>query len=79
MMRSGTARPRGSITATVIAGVGIVLSAIMLMAFAVFGPQLKAYGRCLGAASSSADQQVCQTQFIHAVNRELSALRTSGG
>jgi len=73
--RSRTKLPRGSVVATVIAAVGIVLSAAMLLAFAVFGPQLKAYGRCLGAATTSADRQACQTQFIHAVNRELTTLQ----
>ena len=76
--RSRTRLPRGSVVATVIAAVGIVLSTAMLLAFAVFGPQLKAYGRCLGAATTSADRQACQTQLIHAVNRELSTLRTTG-
>ena len=76
--RSRTKLPRGSVVATVIAAVGIVLSTAMLLAFAVFGPQLKAYGRCLGAATTSADRQACQTQLIHAVNRELSTLRTTG-
>ena len=64
--------------ATVIAGVGIILSVIMLIAFAVFGKQLTAYGRCLSLASTSADRQACQTQFIHAVNRELTTLQTPG-
>ena len=76
--RSRTARPRGSVTATVIAAIGIVLSVVMLLAFIVFAPQLKAYGRCLGAATTGADQQACQTQLIHAVNRELTNLRTTG-
>ncbi len=76
--RSRTARPRGSVTATVIAGVGIVLSVVMLLAFAVFGKQLNTYGRCLSAASTSADRQTCQSQFIHAVNRELTTLRANG-
>src|SRR5215468_176437 len=71
--RSRTTRPRGSVIATVIAGVGIIL-----VAFAVFGKQLTAYGRCLSLASTSADRQACQTQFIHAVNRELTTLRTIG-
>ena len=73
--RGRTRRPRGSIIATVIAGVGIILSVIMLIAFAVFGKQLTAYGRCLSLASTSADRQACQTQFIHAVNRELTTLQ----
>ena len=73
--RGRTTRPRGSIIATVIAGVGIILSVLMLIAFAVFGKQLTAYGRCLSLASTSADRQACQTQFIHAVNRELTTLQ----
>ena len=76
--RSRTKRPRGSVTATVIAGVGIILSVIMLIAFAVFGKQLTAYGRCLTTASTSADRQACQTEFIHSVNRELTGLQTTG-
>jgi len=75
--RGRTTRPRGSIIATVIAGVGIILSVIMLIAFAVFGKQLTAYGRCLSLASTSADRQACQTQFIHAVNRELTTLQAT--
>jgi hypothetical protein len=75
--RGRTTRPRGSIIATVIAGVGIILSVIMLIAFAAFGKQLATYGRCLSLASTSADRQACQTQFIHAVNRQLTALQTT--
>ena len=75
--RGHTTRPRGSVIATVIAGVGIILSVIMLIAFAVFGKQLTTYGRCLSLASTSADRQACQTQFIHAVNRELTTLQTT--
>ena len=75
--RSRTARPRGSVAATVIAGAGIILSAIMLLAFATFGKQLHAYGQCLSQASTSADRQACQNQFINAVNREIAAFRTS--
>ena len=76
--RSQTARPRGSIAAAVIAGAGIILSAIMLLAFATFGKQLNAYGQCLSTASTAADRQACQNQFINAVNHEITALRTSG-
>jgi len=75
--RGRTTRPRGSIVATVIAGVGIILSVIMLIAFAVFSKQLTAYGRCLSQASTGADRQACQTQFIHAVNRELTTLQAT--
>jgi amino acid transporter len=76
--RSRTTRPRGSVTATVIAGVGILLSGILLVAFATLGKQLTAYGHCLSTASTTADQQACQNQFIHAVNREIATLRAQG-
>ena len=72
--RSRTARPHGSATATAIAGVGILLSAVLLLAFAVFGQQLSAYGRCLSEAGTTTAQQACQAQFTHALNREMSAL-----
>lgn len=72
--RARTARPRGSVLATVIAAAGIVLSLVMLAAFIVLGPQLTAYGQCLSAAGGSSDQQACENQFIHAVNREVANL-----
>ena len=74
--RSRTVKPRGSVAATVIAAAGIVLSVIMMIAFLVLGKELAAYGRCLGAASSSSDQQACENQFIHAVNRQVTDMRT---
>ena len=75
--RSRTARPHGSATATAIAGVGILLSAVLLLAFAVFGQQLSAYGRCLSEAGTATAQQACRVQFTHALNREMSALRAA--
>ena len=60
-----------------LAGVGILLSAVLLLAFAVFGPQLSAYGRCLSEAGTPTAQQACQAQLTHALNREMSALRAA--
>jgi hypothetical protein len=76
--RGRTTRPRGSVTATVIAGVGILLSAVLLIAFATLGKQLATYGQCLSTASTAADQQACQNQFIRAVNHEIATLRAQG-
>jgi hypothetical protein len=76
--RSQTARPRGSVTAIVIAGAGILLSAVLLLAFVTFGQQLHAYGRCMGTASTSADQQACQNQLIRSVDHEISGARAGG-
>lgn len=69
--RSGTARPRGSVAATVIAGVGIGLAGAMLLAFGLFGPQLSDYGRCLSGANTIAGSQSCYSHFSHALDREI--------
>src|ERR1700758_1221802 len=44
--RGKTARPHGSAAATAIAGIGILLSTILLLGFIVFGRQMSAYGQC---------------------------------
>ncbi|HCU91976.1 MAG TPA: hypothetical protein DHU96_04275 [Actinobacteria bacterium] len=72
--RNRTARPRGSVAATVIAGVGIGLSAAMLLAFAVFGKQLTAYGQCLSGAGTISAQQSCYSQFSHTLSHQISGL-----
>lgn len=75
--RDRTARPRGSAAATAIAGVGILVSMVVLAAFIVLGRQMAAYGQCLSAAGTTTAQQSCQAQFTRAVNREISALRSA--
>ena len=76
--RGRTMRPHGSAAAAAIAGVGILLSVILLLAFLMLGRQIAAYGRCLSEAGTSAAQQACQVQFTRAVNKELSALQSAG-
>ena len=76
--RGKTARPRGAVVATVIAGVGIVLSTVMLAGFAVLGKQLSSYGQCLSGANTIASHQSCQTQFTRAVDRRLAGLHPGG-
>jgi len=76
-MRGRSARPRGSAAATAIAGVGILLSLVLLLAFIMLGRQMSAYGRCLSGAGTSAAQQACQAQFTRAVNKEISALQAA--
>jgi hypothetical protein len=72
-----TARPRGSAAATVIAGAGILLSVVLLLAFVMLGRQMSAYGRCLSEAGTSTAQQACRDQFTRAVNNEIARLRTA--
>src|SRR5215831_4362319 len=66
-----TARPRGSVAAIVIAGVGIGLAGVMLMAFGLFGQQLSDYGRCLSGANTITGSQSCYSRFSHALDREI--------
>lgn len=77
--RGRTARPHGSAAATAIAGVGILLSVVLLLAFVMLGRQMSAYGRCLSDAGTSAAQQACRVQFTHAVNKEIATLQSAEG
>jgi hypothetical protein len=69
--RSRTARPHGSVAATVIAGIGIGLAGAMLMAFGLFGRQLSDYGRCLSSGNTITASQSCYDRFSHALDREI--------
>ena len=75
--RGRTARPHGSAAATAIAGVGILLSMVLLLAFIVLARQMSSYGQCLSEAGTTTAQQSCRAQFNRAVNKELSALRAA--
>jgi len=68
---SRTARPRGSVAATVIAGIGIGLAAAMLLAFGLFGRQLSDYGRCLSGANTITASQSCYSRFAHALDHQI--------
>ena len=72
--RARTARPRGAVAATVIAGVGIGLAAVMLVAFGLFGHELAQYGQCMSGANTLAAQQSCYDSFSHALDRQVGLL-----
>jgi predicted PurR-regulated permease PerM len=63
----GTAGPRGSVVALVIGGVGVVVSAVLLAGFALFGKQASTYSQCLSGANTVAAQQTCRTQFTRGI------------
>ena len=73
--RSGTARPRGSVTGIVLGGFGLAFSALWLLVLAVFWPQLNAYYNCMSSANTVAAQQVCHTQLDNSVGGEISVLQ----
>jgi hypothetical protein len=65
--RRGTASPRGSVAAIVLAVIGVVISGFLLIGLAAFGRQVTTYSRCLSGANTVVAQQACQSQFVHAV------------
>ena len=65
--RSVTMRPRGAIAGTVLGIIGAVLSAVLLIAFAAFWPQLNTFSRCLDAANTPSAQQACLNQLHQSV------------
>ena len=73
--RSGTARPRGTISGIVLGGFGLAFSALWLLALAVFWPQLNTYYNCMAGANTVAAQQACHTQFTNSVGGEISVLQ----
>jgi hypothetical protein len=75
---SRTARPAGSVAATVIASVGIGLATVMLVAFGLFGRELSDYGRCMSGANTLAAQQACYNSFSHALDRQVGLLGVPG-
>ena len=76
--RSGTARPRGSVTAIVFGGFGLAVSAVWLLVLGVFWPQLNAYANCMSSANTVAAQQVCHTQLNKSVGGEIGVLQNGG-
>jgi hypothetical protein len=74
--KARAARPHGAIAAVAIGSVGVLMSALLLAAFALLGNQLAQYGRCMNAANTISTQQSCTTQFNNMLAREISALRT---
>lgn len=72
--RRGTARPRGAVSAIVLGGFGVALSALWLLVLAVFWPQLTTYYNCMNGANTVAAQQDCHNQLNSSVGGEISVL-----
>jgi len=73
--RSGTARPRGAVSGIVLGGFGLAISALWLMALAVFWPQLSAYYNCMNGANTVVAQQACHNQLTNSIGGEISILQ----
>lgn len=69
--RGGTARPRGAVGGTTCGVIGLTFSALALIAFAAFWPQLNQLSNCMSGANTVSAQQACQHQFSQSVDRKL--------
>lgn len=72
--RAGTARPRGSVLATVLASIGLVIGALVLVGFAMFWPQLTRLSDCMRGAATVSEQSACQQQYDNSVGAEMRVL-----
>jgi predicted PurR-regulated permease PerM len=72
--RAGSARPRGSVLATVLAALGLAFGAMALIGFAMFWPQLTQLSNCMRQATTVSLQDACKTQFDNSVNAQMKIL-----
>ena len=75
--RAATGRPRGSVSAIILGGIGVLFSALLLITFAVLWKQFSTYSRCMQVANTLTAQHACQDQLRRSVNTETSKLRSS--
>jgi hypothetical protein len=74
--RSGTARPRGAFSGTLLGAFGLGLSLIWLLVLTVFWSQLSTYATCIESASTVTAQQACQSQLSKSISNEISILQS---
>jgi hypothetical protein len=65
--KGGTARPRLSVLATVLATAGTGLSALALLGFALFWPQISQYSNCMAGANTVIAQTTCNQQLSNSL------------
>jgi hypothetical protein len=76
--RTGTARPRGAVSAIILGAIGVLFSILLLVTFAVLWKQLSAYSRCMAGANTPTAQQACRDQLTRSLNSETSRIRSPG-
>jgi len=61
--QEGGARPRLAVLATVLSVAGTGISALALLAFILFWPQISKYQNCMAGANTVAAQDACKQQL----------------
>jgi hypothetical protein len=69
--RAGTARPPLALTATVLGVAGTALSALALLAFIIFWPQIIQYSDCMAGANTVIAQNACNAQLSDTLRNDV--------
>lgn len=65
--KARTARPRFAVLSTVLAVAGTGLSALALLGFALFWPQISQYSKCMAGANTVIAQNACNKQLTNSL------------
>jgi ABC-type amino acid transport system permease subunit len=72
--KEGTGRPRFAVAATVLGIIGTGLSALALIGFATFWPQISQYANCMSGANTVATQNACAQQLNSSLQTSMQIL-----
>ena len=72
--KAATARPRLSLLATVLSIAGTGLSALALLGFALFWPQISQYSKCIAGANTVIAQDACTKQLTNSLPANIHLL-----
>ncbi len=75
--KTGSYRPRFSVSGIVFSALGALVSVPILATYLAFPTQVNNYVNCLHQAQNSADQQACMTKFYKSIHFDASASPTS--
>jgi hypothetical protein len=72
--RARTRRPRGAVAGAVLGIIGFLFSGVALLTFLIFSAQFQQYYTCMNAATTSTEQQACQTQLDNSITNVFGGL-----
>jgi len=72
--KEGTGRPRFAVVASVLGIIGTGLSALALIGFATFWPQISQYANCMSGANTVSSQSACTQQLNSSLQTSMQIL-----
>ncbi len=72
--KAGTARPRFAVVASVLGIAGTGLSALVLIGYAAFWPQISQYANCMSGANTVASKNACGQQLNNSLQASMQFL-----